>query len=176
MKKTINEELKKLVENYIKDLNDSLNTDYIEKVYGPITFKIGDDYNKELEDFSKNDPYIYIFSIKGKEPLNLEEVEEAKTKLEGEEYKMFQINKDHFGKKKKCLYVGSSIDLKKRLKEHLGFNDAKKTYALHLNKWYKPIEEVDVKIYRVADEERRQLLEDLLWEEYKPLLGKQGKK
>lgn len=78
--------------------------------------------------------------------------------------------------KENCLYVGSSIHLFERLKTHL--ENPKSTYSLHLKKWFPPEWKLLIEVIKVKDAslEKMQIYEDLLWEAYKPLFGRQGKK
>ena len=83
--------------------------------------------------------------------------------------KMFSKNKEN------CLYVGSSHNLKKRIEEHLGSGGSSKTYAMHLSKWWE-CGSITVTYYKVEEDKCLQLFEDILWNYYKPVLGRQGKK
>ena len=86
-----------------------------------------------------------------------------------------------------CLYVGSSKDIKQRLKEHL-FLCKQNTYAMHLKEWFDNKTHITIYIWdfkkffenkNVNEEEsleHLQNIEDLLWNHYKPLFGRQGKK
>ena len=82
-----------------------------------------------------------------------------------------------------CLYVGSSKNIQKRLTEHL-FSYYPKTYALHLIDWYDENELVSITLWDFSkflkdqshSTEYLQIIEDLLWKKYQPLLGRQGKK
>jgi hypothetical protein len=75
------------------------------------------------------------------------------------------------------LYVGSSQDVKKRLREHL-WQAHHLTYALHLGRWCKETEgALCVSIQPILDggeREVRQDLEDTVWQQLKPRLGKAG--
>jgi hypothetical protein len=83
------------------------------------------------------------------------------------------------GKKKPCLYVGSSkTDVYKRLKEHIGNYDYKKLSALHLRQWWQDAA-LKISIYQFEDgieDSMLQFIEDRVWENQKPLLGKKGPK
>lgn len=122
-----------------------------------------------------NQPLLYIIKINSN--LKIEDVTKAKKECSKNDFAMFKINKDNFleqfDKKIKYLYVGSSHNIKKRLIEHMGVGGSKKTYALHLKQWFK--EQIEIEVYKTKNE-YLQLFEDIMWDIYKPLLGKRGKK
>ncbi len=77
-----------------------------------------------------------------------------------------------------CLYVGHSRTIEVRLRDHLGFGAAG-TSSLQLSHWDgHPFETLTFTAYRlaVADDLLAQLLEEYLWDELAPLLGKRGGK
>lgn len=78
-----------------------------------------------------------------------------------------------------CLYVGRSQSVAKRLRDHLGYG-AKKTYALQLIHWARPlsleIEFVCAKYSEDTSSVALQALEDTLWETRTPMLGRQGRR
>ena len=89
---------------------------------------------------------------------------------------MCRFNENNFSENKEnCLYVGSSHNLKKRIEEHLGVGGSSKTYAMHLSKWWKD-GLITLTYYKVEEDKCLQLFEDILWNYYKPILGRQGKK
>lgn len=75
------------------------------------------------------------------------------------------------------LYVGSSEDVKKRLREHL-WQAHPLTYAMHLGRWCMETDDavtVSVQpILKGGDREVRQELEDTVWRQLTPRLGKPG--
>lgn len=75
------------------------------------------------------------------------------------------------------LYVGSSQDVKNRLREHL-WQAHHLTYALHLGRWCLETEEtVSVSLQPIlngGDRGFRQELEDTVWRQLTPRLGKRG--
>lgn len=78
----------------------------------------------------------------------------------------------------RCLYVGHSFKIESRLRDHLGFGPAG-TSSLHLTHWDgHPHDAVTLTAYRTSFNDRllAQLLEEYLWDELKPLLGKRGGK
>ena len=130
--------------------------------------------DKNLLEIDKN---AYIYVIKAKNSLNEENIKNGIDKGKNENCAMCRFNKKNFEENKEnCLYVGSSHNLTKRIEEHLGFSQRTKTYAMHLSKWweYGPI---TITYYIVEDDDNcLQLYEDILWNYYKPVLGRQGKK
>lgn len=77
-----------------------------------------------------------------------------------------------------CLYVGHSYKFDRRLRDHLGWGSAS-TSSLHLKHWDgHPHDEITLTAYRLSKPDRllAQLLEEYLWDELKPLLGKRGGK
>ncbi len=79
----------------------------------------------------------------------------------------------------KCLYVGGSQNISQRLKEHLGYG-AKGTYAMQLAYWARELNlDLAFTCARYHDdvgEENLQALEDTLWDELCPMLGRRGKR
>lgn len=75
------------------------------------------------------------------------------------------------------LYVGSSQEVKKRLREHL-WQGHRMTYALHLGRWCRETEGTVVvsvqPILNTYDFQVRQDLEDTVWRLLRPRLGKSG--
>lgn len=77
----------------------------------------------------------------------------------------------------KVFYVGSSNNLKSRLKNHLGLS-SKQTYSLQLAQWIKPFKgALRFTVYYFHEEVEQSILEaleDALWQELKPMFGRQG--
>lgn len=75
------------------------------------------------------------------------------------------------------LYVGSSREIAKRIKEHLGFG-YQKTYAMNLAFWCNGLNlDINISCMRynlTIKKDVIQALEDGLWDYLKPLLGRQG--
>jgi hypothetical protein len=133
---------------------------------------------------------IYIFSVTNF-PYSKEEMEEKfkeiSSKSSNKKFSLCRINADSPEwknvKKNKavCLYVGSSDGLQHRLKDHLCSCNPN-TYAMHLEAWFEPDLPITINtwgLYEFLDEDPSgylQNIEDFLWNYYKPLLGKQGKK
>ena len=122
----------------------------------------------------KGKSFIYIIkSIKAIEQQTISKgIEEGKK----QNFAMCRINDNFEVNSENCLYVGSSHSIVKRISEHLGIGGSSKTYAMHLKYWWTngPI---IVEIYEVNNFDKcLQLYEDILWDYYKPILGRQGKK
>ena len=125
-----------------------------------------------------------------------------------DEYKMLsRYNKENFEDNDKenspyCLYVGSSKELKSRLRQHCDDN-LNGPYAMHIGSWKnwshlkEQKEQKELKVLEVLKElkdgqieifilklenkkeyfpEQIQFYEDVLWDYYKPLLGRRGPK
>ena len=75
----------------------------------------------------------------------------------------------------RVLYIGSSLTLRSRIQEHLGYG-SKQTYALRLNSWV-PACGIDLLVAaydRDASDEAVLLLEDTLWRRLTPMFGRSG--
>ncbi len=84
------------------------------------------------------------------------------------------------GHESTCLYVGSSSDMLKRIKEHFGYG-AKATFALHLAWWTEDYSDIKLTLAfaeyeTITDAETLQALEDTLWSEMNPMFGRRGSK
>lgn len=129
----------------------------------------------------------------------------SKNEENQDEYKILsKYNKENFEDKDKenslnCLYVGSSKTLKSRLRQHCDDN-LNGPYAMHIGSWknwshLKELKEMDVLeelkelkdgqieiiILKLENQkeyfpDQIQFYEDVLWDYYKPLLGRRGPK
>lgn len=136
--------------------------------------------------------YIFFCDDKVKEIIKNSYPKRKKEKNQ-DEYKMLsKYNEENFEDNVKenllnCLYVGSSKELKSRLREHCDDNP-KGPYAMHIGSWknWLPLKELkdgQIKIFILKLEnqneyfpEQIQFYEDVLWDYYKPLLGRRGSK
>jgi len=77
----------------------------------------------------------------------------------------------------RCLYVGQSKDICKRLREHCG-HGARRTYSLQLNHWaatlHLPLRLHCAHYVNSVNNDMLQALEDRLWNELKPMFGRRG--
>ena len=182
--------LEKLLDNHIAELKQIRKHVNITPLDTVLKFNTSENnINKgKIEQIKRKEFLIYV--IKTKEKLTYEEAVKGYDKLKEEGYGAFRVkdeeNEKHFKYWKnktgeKCLYVGSSQDIRKRLKEHLGIMNnkgeliGKTTYALHLSAWFIN-KKISIELYEAYNKEEMQLFEDLLWDEFKPLLGKKGRK
>ncbi|MBR7800105.1 hypothetical protein [Undibacterium fentianense] len=132
----------------------------------------------------KDAEYIYVFTLADSSADLLEEMLSA-----FDEAREFQDTDEYDGKKNLCkpnaiseatraIYVGRSYRPRDRLKQHLS-ESSSGTYAIHFAMWASELK-VDVKfsLYRFAGLGNRviQVLEDGLWDNLQPLLGKRGEK
>ena len=136
---------------------------------------------------NNDDCGIYIFFCNDKVK---EIIKDSYPKIK-DEYKMLsKYNEENFDDKVKenslnCLYVGSSKKLKSRLREHCD-DKRKGPYALHIGSWknWLPLKELkagQIKILKLENQneyfpDQIQFYEDVLWDYYKPLLGRRGPK
>ena len=142
------------------------------------------EYSLEKYYHNKKCHAIYIFSVTGF-PFTKDTVERIKE--DKKEISLCRINKnsEEWKKVKRnksvCLYVGSSENIAQRLKEHL-FLCSQSTYAMHLRAWFPTNLAITVNIWDFhdflidEDPDDLQRIEDILWNHYQPLFGRQGKK
>jgi hypothetical protein len=101
-------------------------------------------------------------------------VEEFRTR-EAQDFAAARVNSGTEGSA--VLYVGSSGKVRSRLREHL-WRASSKTYAVHFERWCKVTDgtlTISVQpILNVDDPVVRQDLEDAVWRELRPRLGKLG--
>ena len=153
-------------------------------------------YDKLYPDLISENPWLgkycgktlYIFSVNNF-PFNKDELKNIFDEIKNEkQVSLCRINetspewKNVQSNKTVCLYVGSSNDIRQRLKEHL-FLCNSNTYAMHLEKWFKTELTITIHTWGFNDflngennANHLQIIEDILWNHYKPILGKQGKK
>ena len=134
--------------------------------------------SKELQDEIENlgNKGFTIYVITSENEVTLGEIEKEKRKSLDFKYAFPRVNKNHVTKDNKCLYVGSSLKISSRLKQHLGFIKVHdKTTALRLNNWLRG-KRINIDLYEVNSQRGMELAEDSLWEELKPLLGRVGRK
>lgn len=86
-----------------------------------------------------------------------------------------RLNESHG--ESRCLYVGKSEEIHKRLKDHLGYS-ARKTYSLQLSHWAKSLD-LPLNLYCAqyannVEKDVLQALEDHLWDRLRPVLGRRG--
>lgn len=144
----------------------------------PITIN---ELEETLNSKEKNLNFWAIYLIFTDKDFKYDEIKSSYENAKNQNFKMSRMptknNINNFEKSdKKCLYVGSSQNLIKRLKEHL--EKPESTYSLHLKTWFPSDKKISIQIIEIKNknQEIMQLYEDFLWEEFKPLFGKQGKK
>jgi hypothetical protein len=159
-------------------------------------------FKKEYGEFNKDDSAVYIISAPGFSLEKKSEVDIKFSELTGKldkkpdkEIALARINDDNWNRdrgnqdrnKGDCLYVGSSRDVLPRIRNHLGKNvkggqGYTTTYALHLADWIweiNPGQKVLVDIWKLNLDENSpylQIIEDILWDHYRPLFGRRGEK
>lgn len=124
-----------------------------------------------------NGPCIYRLLIKNKKDCTLIK----------ENFDRFQIDnkpkekgiKRHVSRVNKCeslcLYVGSKREnIASRIKQHLGYGTAR-TYSLDLKYWFPPKIDILIEVYSVIlDNDLLVALEQKIWENSRPMFGKQS--
>lgn len=125
----------------------------------------------------RKSPYIYTLCVESEEYLELLRAAFSEAReLNTNDRKYARLNKSI----SPCLYVGSSSDIAKRLKEHIG-QGVKQTYALHICHWATDFPQVEIEFdfaqyEKNTNQELLQTLEDVLWEKQNPMFGRQGSK
>lgn len=137
---------------------------------------------RPLIEWSKADKgcrFIYVFTVKTKkDPLLLLQRFKA-VKQQHKEAKSTRMFARPI-QPSTNLYVGSSASLESRIKQHLGYRD-KTLYSMQLCHWLEPdsIESMTLKVWKfpsTISQAVLQAIEDHLWLEAQPMLGKQGGK
>jgi hypothetical protein len=132
----------------------------------------------------KDAEYIYVFALAKPSVTLLEDMLSAFAGARD-----FQDTDEYGGKKNLCkpntisgatraIYVGRSYKPRDRLKQHLS-ESSSGTYAIHFATWASELEiDVEFSLYRFSGLGNRviQVLEDGLWDNLQPLLGKRGEK
>lgn len=121
----------------------------------------------------KRSVFLYYIRLQGTTDLNkIKKDYSVAKKKNGRNYARLNEPSAYF-------YVGSSKNIRQRLKDHLGYC-SEKTYSLHLAYWARSLslelEFVCAKYNEPAPREIYQALEDTLWEWLKPMFGRQGKR
>jgi hypothetical protein len=161
----------------------------LESLYDDKIFKCPKTYPNLQSNYSwlnkDGDKIIYMFSVKNfpydkSEIINKFDKEKniSLCRINEKSLKWEKVKKNETV----CLYVGSSKKIQQRLKEHL-FLCKKNSYAMHLEAWLKK-EDLPITIniwdfsvfLKDEDPDYLQTIEDLLWNHYQPLFGRQGKK
>jgi len=141
------------------------------------------DFNKDFTGIKENIIYQINsdnIAISYEEIKNIFDGLKMKYKKDGKKYCISKINEKHWNNRLSnyCLYIGSSNDAITRFKQHLGlYIESRSVYSLYLKDWWPNNIELHFKIFefgRNIDRNSLQIIEDILWEEYKPLLGKKG--
>jgi len=144
------------------------------------------DLEKDFQNI-ENDYVLYIFSSNDFK-LSHQEVKQLfqNLKQKNATYHISKINEEIFWSKKSkesILYVGSKEkNIKKRIKEHLGLNgSSRSTYSLYLKDWWPDNTSLVIKIWQLESVfgknnkyEMMNIIEDLIWDEYRPMFGKRG--
>lgn len=118
-----------------------------------------------------------IYRISARTENGAEALVQSFAQVRGDaDYALARRNHDHDGQ---TIYVGSSMEISSRLREHLQKAHVK-TFALHLGRWC-PAENhvLRVEVQAPEDDTQNEVLqdvEDALWDQYRPLFGRRGAK
>ena len=133
------------------------------------------DLIQEIYEWEKaqDSKFVYYFSLPHNadfERIHSKVTAAKKNKVGGRAYP--RINSPS-----KYLYVGSSKEIAKRFREHLGYG-YKGTYAMNLAYWCSNFE-INIEFFCMGcnpniNSEVIQAFEDGLWDHLRPLLGRQG--
>jgi len=185
--KNIKTIIKDSIPSLVESLEQLKNNVNLQTLGEPIIIK----NKKELEAFKHEDSKLnhlqnkcnIIYLIKVENKNNYSNIVEEFFKFKNK--KEFNTCREKNGNNwvncnEKYLYVGSCKEnIKSRLMQHFGFK-SKSTYALHLNEWwdFERFGGIEIIINEVLylNNDALQVCEDILWDYYKPILGKQGKK
>lgn len=131
----------------------------------------------EKLDSGSRKAYPYVYCLSAVSDDNLPEIRAAFMEAKSQEKRdraYARLNE----RISRCFYVGSSNNLPKRIREHLGWG-AKSTFSLHLAHWADGFPELMLVLNAAmypSDTEREvlQALEDTLWEKSCPMFGRKG--
>lgn len=121
-----------------------------------------------------NHPTIYRISVSDSAVAGELYDEFLNIRQQNKDIKFSKINKNSFSK---TIYVGSSISIVSRIKQHL-YDAAKGTHALKMSRWNLTGSN-KVKLELTSDIRSKkhfgfQDLEDALWQKSQPMFGKKG--
>ena len=123
----------------------------------------------------KSHPYLYYFRVLNNPDLAVIERTFKKTKDEKKNNRAYP----RFNGQSKLIYVGCSWGMFSRFKDHLGYG-AKGTYALQFAHWAQELnlelEFVYAEYPQATPSKVLQALEDMLWDNLKPMLGRRGQR
>ena len=163
--------IKKGIKDEIKTLNSILENINIKKLE-PLEINPSKETVLNLNLPAKKS---YIYVIKSIKPITQQKIIQG-IENKKQDFAMCKINDNFKDNRDNCLYVGSSHNIIKRISEHIGIGGSPKTYAMHLSEWWNN-GTITIDFYSVENSDKcLQLYEDILWDYYKPILGRQGKK
>jgi hypothetical protein len=149
-------------------------------------------YTSELDPDAKSHPIVdeiaswagkgsvFLYYIRVLGTPNFDDIESVYFDAKGKEKdKRSYARLNKHNQTSAYFYVGSSKDITKRLKDHLGYCSPK-TYSLQLAHWARglalELEFVCAKYTESTPREVYQALEDTLWNQRKPMFGREGKR
>jgi hypothetical protein len=141
-----------------------------------------EDFENDFSDIGKN---IIYFIITDELPFEYVDIQNKFIELKSKSKKNYHVSKinDEILWKRDLniyyLYIGSKeYDAKLRFKQHLGLEiKSRQTYSMYLKDWWPENKKLYVNYFEFGEKisaDSLQIIEDLLWEKYKPLFGKKG--
>lgn len=144
----------------------------VKLTYGDFSASFPDAQLRELISWAGKNPVIYKFTVvEGSDSASiLERFIKRKAKEKARAYCKANLVSN-------TLYVGSSLNLESRLQQHFGYS-GRTTYSMQLIHWLQvgDIETLHLSVWKLAGLPKLtvQALEDYLWDQERPLLGKRG--
>lgn len=155
----------------------SFNTSMLSKeIIKALSIKIPTGGRKEDADSE----FIYIFSLRAGSKRDLQSLSEKfaaareTQKISGSARSLCRLNNVH--ENDQILYVGRSYSPRERFRAHMSAN-ASGPYAIRFSSWVTTLDlTIDFHLFQFKELDNRsaQALEDGLWDEFNPLLGKRG--
>lgn len=138
------------------------------------------EFNDEISKFmGLNVPAIYTFQLKDRSAYPALKVAfDRKPKVLPENSSACSYSRLNGGQHPNALYVGSSRSLATRISQHMGRIGGNGTYAMRLCHWATGLQQqVVLTLWQLAastSSSELEVLEQQLWDELKPMLGKRS--
>lgn len=150
-------------------------------------FRTLDLCENKLDEIGKiKKPLVYVIEIIDNKEELLEQFAsfEKQNKIYTKNVDRINHSKNNKSSSSNILYVGSCIktNFRNRMIVHLGLSNTIRTYGLHLSRWSKEIDyNIKITIYYIdskTDLDKKgyivELIEQTIWDKYKPIFGKRS--